>query len=191
MSLKPRTLFVLAGLLLLAAIVLPQVVALSDMLQGLLYGLACGALLAALLRWRLPAACEVATPALHRRYLREFLPPMVAYVVVLFLSLWLLKRIDGPLGLRAVIALLPALPIALGLRAIVRYIRDTDEMQRRIELEAVSIATAFIAMLSMSIGFLQLAKVVDIPAGIAMIWVFPLICLSYGLAKVVVSRRYG
>lgn len=191
MSPKPRTLFALAGLLLLAALVLPQVVTVSDTLKGLLYGLACGAMLAALLRWRLPAACEVATPALHRRYLREFLPPMVAYVVVLFLSLWLLKRIEGPWGLRAVVALLPALPIALGLRAIVRYIRDTDEMQRRIELESVSIATALTAMLYMSAGFLQLAKVIDIPGGVAMIWMFPLICLGYGLAKVVVSQRYG
>ncbi|MEO6366271.1 MAG: hypothetical protein ABIO38_09545 [Luteimonas sp.] len=191
MSLKTRTLLALAGLLLFAAVVLPQVVTLSDTLQGLLYGLACGALLTALLRWQLPAAYEVASPALHRRYLREFLPPMLAYVVVLFLSLWLLKRIDGPWILRGVVALLPALPLALGVRAIVRYIRDADEMQRRIELEAVSIATACIAMLYMSAGFLQLAKVIDISAGVAMIWMFPLICLGYGLAKVVVSRRYG
>lgn len=191
MSAKPRTLFALAGLLLLAAVILPQLVTLSDMLQGLLYGLGGSTLLAALLSGRMPPACEVATPALHRRYLREFLPPMVAYVVVLFLSLWLLKRIDGPSGLRAAVALLPALPIALGLRAIVRYIRDTDEMQRRIELEAVSIATAFVAMLYMSAGFLQLASVIDIPAGVAMIWMFPLLCLSYGLAKIVVSQRYG
>ncbi len=184
-------LFALAGLLLLAAVVLPLVMTLPEMLQGLLYGLACGALLAALLRWRLPDACEVATPALHRRYLREFLPAMVAYALVLLLSMWLLKRIDGPLGLRAVIALLPALPIALGLRAIVRYIRDADEMQRRIELEAVSMATACVAMVYMSAGFLQLAAVIDVASGVAMIWVFPLISLSYGLAKVVVSRRYG
>lgn len=191
MALKPRTLFVLAGLLLFAALVLPQVVPLSDMLQGLLYGLGGGTLGAAMLRRHMPPACEVSTPALQRRYLREFLPPMVAYVVVLFLSMWLLKRIDGPSGLRAVVALLPALPIALALRAIVRYIRDADEMQRRIELEAVSIATACVALLSMSAGFLQLAKVIDIPAGVAMIWVFPLTCLGYGLAKAVVSRRYG
>lgn len=188
---KPRSLLAIGGLLLLAALVLPQLAPLSKMLQGLMYGLGGSLLAAALLRWRMPPACDVATPALHRRYLREFLPPMAAYVVVLFLSLWLLKRIDGPWALRAFVALLPALPIALGLRAIVRYIRDTDEMQRRIELEAVSIATAFVAMLYMSVGFLQLAKVIDIPAGIAMIWVFPLICLSYGLAKAVVSRRYG
>ena len=191
MTAKPRTLLVFSALLLLAAVLLPRAMPVPDTVRGILYGLGFSALLAALLRWRLPAACEVATPALHRRYLREFLPPMVAYVVVLFLSLWLLKRIEEPSALRALVALLPALPIALGLRAIVRYIRDSDEMQRRIELEAVSIATAVVAMLYMSAGFLQLARVIAVPSGVAMIWVFPLICLSYGLAKAVVSRRYG
>jgi hypothetical protein len=63
-------------------------------------------------------------------------------------------------------------------------------MQQRIELEAVSFAAAFVSMMYIAGGFLQLAKVIDIPSGVAMIWVFPLICLSYGLAKMVVSRRF-
>jgi len=33
--------------------------------------------------------------------------------------------------------------------------------------------------------------VLDVAASAAMIWVFPLVCLAYGLAKIVVSRRYG
>jgi hypothetical protein len=40
-------------------------------------------------------------------------------------------------------------------------------------------------------GFLQTAKVIDVPSGAAMIWVFPLVCLAYGLAKAAVSRRYA
>ena len=39
-------------------------------------------------------------------------------------------------------------------------------------------------------GFLQTAKVIDLPAGAVLIWLFPLVCLTYGLAKVVVARRY-
>src|SRR3546814_13085092 len=81
-------------------------------------------------------------------------------------------------------------PIALALRAIIRYVRDADELQRRIELEAVSIATALVSLLYMAGGFLQLAKVVDVPSGVAMIWVFPLVCLLYGLVKIVVARRF-
>ena len=92
--------------------------------------------------------------------------------------------------LRALVALAPLPPIAAALRAIVRYIRDADEMQQRIELEAVCVATALVSLLYMAGGFLQAAKVIDVPAAAAMIWMFPLVCFTYGLAKVVVARRY-
>ena len=72
-----------------------------------------------------------------------------------------------------------------------RYIRDADERQRRIELEAVSFATACVSLVYLAAGFLQAAKVIDVPASAAMIWVFPLVCAIYGVAKIVVSRRYS
>lgn len=134
-------------------------------------------------------SCDSATPGLRRRYLREFVPAMVGYVVLLIVSMLLLKHVEDH-ALRAVIALLPVVPIALTLRAIVRYIRDADELQRRIELEAVSLATALVSLAYMAGGFLQLAKVIDIPSGVAMIWVFPLLCATYGLLKAVVARRF-
>ena len=174
------------------ALVLPHVSPwpFSDTASGILYGIAGGCLFGALLRWRMPEPCDVGTPALRSRYMREFVPAMAGYVVTVFLSVWLLKRgIDQPV-LRALVALLPVPAIGLALRAIIRYIRDVDELQQRIELEAVSFAAAFVSMVYVTAGFLQVAKVIDIPSGVAMIWVFPLICLSYGLAKMVVARRY-
>lgn len=162
----------------------------NDTWLGMLAGMGVGGLFAALLLWWLPAPCDTGTPALRSRYLREFAPAMAAYVVTLFASVWLLKHVDEP-GLRALVALLPVPAIAMAMRAIVRYIRDADELQRRIELEAVSIATAFVSLGYLAAGFLQSAKVVDIPASAAMIWVFPLVCLVYGIAKAAVSRRYG
>ena len=184
-------LFIAAALCAGIALALPHVSPwpASDTASGILYGLAAGLFFGGLLRWKMPNACDTGTPALRSRYLREFLPAMAGYVVTLFLSVWLLKRVDEP-GLRALIALLPVPAIGLALRAIIRYIRDVDELQQRIELEAVSFAAAFVSMVYIAGGFLQLAKVIDIPAGVAMIWVFPLICLSYGLAKIVVARRY-
>ena len=163
--------------------------ALPPFALGILYGTGFGMLFAAFLRWRLPDGCDTSTPSLRRRYLREFVPAMAGYVVGLFLSLWLLKRVDEPV-LRALIALLPVPPVALVVRALIRYIRDADELQRQIELESLSLATALVSMLYLAGGFLQMAKVIDIPAGPAMFWVFPLVCLSYGLVKTVVARRY-
>lgn len=172
------------------AFAMPRLWPVPEIVSGFLYGVAVGCFFGALLRWRLPAPCDTGTPALRSRYMREFMPAMVAYVVLLFASVLLLKRVDE-LGLRALIALLPVPAIAMALRAIVRYIRDADELQQRIELEAVSIATAFVSLLYLAGGFLQSAKVIDIPASAAMIWVFPLVCVVYGLAKVAVSRRYS
>lgn len=154
-----------------------------------LYGFALMLAFAALLRGSLPEPCDAAAPKLRRRYTRELMWAMAGYVVVLFASVWLLKRIEEP-ALRALVALAPVPPIALAMRAIVRYIRDVDEMQQRIELEAVCIATAFVSLLYLAGGFLQIARVVDVDAGAAMIWLFPLVCFAYGLAKIVVVRRY-
>ncbi|AUZ56211.1 hypothetical protein B1L07_15230 [Stenotrophomonas acidaminiphila] len=162
----------------------------ADMLGGICIGVAVGLSFVLLLRRQLPDACDTAPLALRRRYSREMMIAMSAYVVLLVLSILLLKRVEGT-ALRACIALLPVPPIAMTLRAMIRYIRDADELQQRIELQAVSFAAAFVSLLYLTGGLLQSARVLDVAASAAMIWVFPLVCLAYGLAKIVVSRRYG
>jgi len=162
----------------------------TDMLGGICIGVAVGLSFVLLLRRQLPNACDTAPLALRRRYSREMMIAMGAYVVLLVLSILLLKRVEGT-ALRACIALLPVPPIAMTLRAMIRYIRDVDELQQRIELQAVSFAAAFVSLLYLTGGLLQSARVLDVAASAAMIWVFPLVCLAYGLAKIVVSRRYG
>lgn len=183
--------YALSGGLLLAAAIACQQLApgLPDFLSGVLYGLAIGLLFVAVVRAFRPEGCDEVTPAVRRRYLREILPAMVGYIAAVFLSVWLLKRVDAP-ALRALIALLPVPGIALAMRAIVHRIRDADELQRRIEVEAVSIAAAFVSLGYLAAGFLQRAKVIDVPSSTAMIWVFPLVALSFGVAKAVLGRRY-
>lgn len=186
---KPNVLLGLGTVLFVLGFALPLALPVPDMTRGVLFGLGGALFVGAFVYWLRPDGCDDSTPGLRRRYLREFVPAMVAYVVLLFVSLMLLKRVEEQ-AVRAMVALLPVVPIALVLRAIVRYIRDTDELQRQIELEAVSIATALVSLLYLAGGFLQLAKVIDIPAGVAMIWMFPLVCMVYGLVKVVVARRF-
>ena len=185
-----RSYVLIGSLLLLAALGTRALPAVPALTRDLLAALATGLLLVGLVKALGAEGCDDATPALRRRYLREFLPPMLGYVVAVFLSVWLLRRVDVPV-LRALIALLPVPAIALAMRAIIRRIRDADELQRRIELEAISIASACVSLGYLSAGFLQLAKVIDVAASDAMIWVFPLTALIFGLAKTVLGRRYA
>jgi hypothetical protein len=171
------------------ALLLWQPMGAQPRFSGILFGIALGLAIAALLRRLMPDGCDAAPAKLRKRYTREVMLAMGGYVVLLVLSILLLKRVEDGL-LRALIALLPVPPMMLVLRAMIRYIRDVDELQQRIELEAVSFATAFISLVYLTGGFLQSAKVIDVPSNVAMIWVFPLVCLSYGLAKGVVARRY-
>ncbi|WP_313495785.1 hypothetical protein [Stenotrophomonas sp.] len=171
------------------ALLLWQPMGAQPQVSGILFGIALGLAIAALLRWLMPAGCDAAPAKLRKRYTREVMLAMGGYVVLLVLSILLLKRLEDGL-LHALIALLPVPPMMLVLRAMIRYIRDADELQQRIELEAVSFATAFVSLIYLTGGFLQSAKVIDVPSNVAMIWVFPFVCLSYGLAKAVVARRY-
>jgi len=84
----------------------------------------------------------------------------------------------------------PALAIALVMRAALRYLREVDELQRRIETESIGIASLLVALLYFAGGLLDKAKVLDFDAASVMIWVFPLLCLTYGIAKMVLTRRY-
>lgn len=127
-----------------------------------------------------------------RRYLREFMPAMLAYVVVLLACSWLLKAplADAGAPVRGLVALLPVLPIVLVLRAVVRLIRDSDELQRRIDLEAIAISALVVGMGYFTLGLLAAARVLVVPGQVALLWALPLLCLVYGLAKCLAQRRY-
>jgi len=126
----------------------------------------------------------------HKRYLREFIPAMLAYVVLILLFGALVPKTESMLW-RVVLALLPLLPIVLLIRAMVRVIRGQDELERRIDLEAIAIAAMATGFGFFSFGLLLGAGVggkVD-PAAIA-IWVMPCLFGSFGVAKWLVSWRY-
>ncbi len=162
-----------------------------DFVRGLLAGIGTGLLVAGLLARHLPDPADASTPALRRRYMREFAPAMAGYTVAILGSIWLLKHhVDDP-ALRALVALSPIPFVGLAMRAMLRHIRDTDEMQRRIEVESISLATALVSLAYFAAGLLQAAKVIDVPSAMAMIWVFPMLCFVYGIAKIVIARRYA
>lgn len=157
---------------------------------GLLLGFGCGALFAAVLLWFTPDTSDAVPKTLLRRYYRDMLPAMATYIGVMLVWKKLLDLVEAP-ALRLLVALLPALLVVWIMRGFVRYVRDSDEMQRRIELESGAAAALLLSAGYMAAGFLQTARLIDIPAKVAMLWVFPMLCFTYGIAKVFIARRYA
>ena len=164
--------------------------AISERGLGTLAGLGVGALFVAVLLWFMPETGDAMPKPLMRRYYRDMVPAMAAYIGVMLVWKKLLNWVETP-AWRVLVALLPALLVVWIMRAFVRYVRDSDEMQRRIELESGASAALLVSALYMAAGFLQTAKLIDIPSKLAMLWVFPALCFAYGITKVFISRRYS
>lgn len=124
----------------------------------------------------------------ERRYLREFLPAMLAYVLIMVFLFPLGQKLDAT-WLKVLVALSPVLPTLLAARAMVRHMLAGDELERRIQLEAAAITAVVIGLLSLSTGLLQAAEVVTIEA--ALIWVFPAMAAVWGMALWWAKRRYN
>ena len=92
--------------------------------------------------------------------LRQAMKPMVASVAAAFLGVIasaLLKNYQFAPPVKVLVALLPAPAYAVLIYVILRGVRDMDEMQRRIHLEAAAICLMATAMVTVTYGFLGLA----------------------------------
>jgi hypothetical protein len=175
--------------LVLAAVAHVARLPIRDTNLGLLTRMAVGLLFAALLLWFSPDTSDAVPKALMRRYRREFMPAMAGYIAVMLLWKQLLGLVQAP-WLRLLVALLPALLVLWVMRAFVRFVRDSDELQRRIERESGAVAALLLSAGYMAAGFVQMAGLIEVPAKLAMLWVFPSLCFTYGAAKVFIARRY-
>lgn len=130
--------------------------------------------------------------ACSRPFSRAFAFAAAAYVVTIFSCVWLLKHslAEAPLYLRIPVALLPVAPIVWMIRLQVAMILARDELQRRIDLEAIAIASIGVGLGSLSLALLIVARVWDISGRTALVWVLPALSLCYGVARYWVARRY-
>ncbi len=115
-----------------------------------------------------------------------------AYLATIFGCVWLLKHslADAPVPLRAVVALLPIVPMVWLIRVQVAMIMARDELQRRIDLEAIAIAAIGVSLGALGLALLIVARVWDVSGRTALVWVLPAVLFSYGVARYWVARRY-
>lgn len=122
-----------------------------------------------------------------RRYAIRLTSAMAAYAVLLIVTVWLLNAdvITGPW--RYALAGVPMLGVLAVPAAVIGWLRDADELQRRIALEALAIGFAGGSVLTFGYGFMQLVGAPDIS------WfaVWPVYAACWLIGGVVANRRYG
>lgn len=123
--------------------------------------------------------------AAARAYTIQFFSAMGAYVILIIVSITLLKS-NPTAPWRGLVAVLPVIPASLVVLAVVRYISRMDELQRRIQLDALGAASGATALLTFTWGLLENA---GFPR-LSMLWILPLMCLLWGIAAGVAAYRY-
>jgi hypothetical protein len=121
----------------------------------------------------------------RRAYTFQFLSAMLAYFVILFVSVALIQR-DPQSPWRYALAVAPVVPAFFALLGFIRFLGRMDELQRRIHLQAIGFGFAATSMLTFAYGFLE---DVDFPH-INYTWILPLMVLLWGLGLGLASRRY-
>src|SRR3546814_4893933 len=123
------------------------------------------------------------------RYIRELFPAMVGYMVLLPVSILLLKHVVMPVSFKVVVVLLPVLPILLVMRAMTRLLRGLDELQQRIQLQAMGMTCAIIGAGTFALGLLQGADLVPVFRD-QIVWVLPATFSVWGMVVGIISYRY-
>jgi hypothetical protein len=120
-----------------------------------------------------------------KRYARDFMITMIVYVVVIIASRLILNMI-GDSAWRFPIALLLVIPVIFLILAFLRYLAGIDELQQKIQLQAIGFAAGTTGLLTFAYGFLEL---VGFPQ-FSTFFIFPMMIMLWGLGLSYFSRRY-
>jgi len=112
---------------------------------------------------------------------------MAVYVALMLFEWPLVGKTEG-LALRTLLALLPTVPVVAVIALAARMVMRGDELEQRMHLVALSVAVGVISVASIVGGFLAIAKVWII-GGEILFWVFPALCVVYGITRIVLVHR--
>lgn len=121
-----------------------------------------------------------------KRYYKEFAIAMGTYVITVIASVNILTRFEFPQAARIVIALTPVVPTVFVIIAIMRSLRESDELQQKIQLNAIAFSCIVTGLVTFSYGFLEGIGFPQFPT----ILVFPMMTMIWGLSVGYFSRRY-
>ncbi|MEO6969202.1 MAG: hypothetical protein ABI132_12240 [Rhodanobacteraceae bacterium] len=124
----------------------------------------------------------------EKQYRWQLLAAMAIYAAVM-LVLYPRAHAASGLPLKVALALSPVPAVVWYVALMARRVLASDELQQRLHLIALGVATMVVGMASIVGGFLAAADVWIIDGSI-LVWVFPLLCFVYGFAHVGLTRHY-
>ena len=132
--------------------------------------------------------CDSSLPREEQARLRQRLFTIaIAAALLIMAAAWIGRLFPLRSPARIALALLQGGASAALILAIARPMRQLDELQRRIQLEALAFAFAGTAILGTGYGFLINAGLPEIDWGS---WIWPgMVCL-WALGLVIANRRY-
>ena len=113
--------------------------------------------------------------------------------LIYLISLWLLKHhTDWSPGARVAITLAPLLPGILYLRTLLKSFWQMDELQRRIQIEALGFALVgtLVVMTAMNILTVEGIRVVNYPQGLGIGGVYITMFLLWSIGVSISTFRY-
>lgn len=119
------------------------------------------------------------------RYTLQFIIAMLAYIVALLVCVTLAKKYSDH-WIRIPLLVLPLIPVIFGLRAFLKKQSLLDELQMKIQYEALAFGSLATALLTLTYGFLEVA---GFPR-LSMTLILPLIGFLWGIGLFIAKRRY-
>ncbi|MFZ0419376.1 MAG: hypothetical protein WAM04_14850 [Candidatus Sulfotelmatobacter sp.] len=121
----------------------------------------------------------------RKRYLKELGSSMAAYTAMVAVSTSLMKGHEHS-PLRYLLAALPVIPSAFAILAALRFFRGLDELQRRIQFEAMAFSFLGTCLISLNWVVLQRAGLPQADFVWAILLMLALYCIGIRIA----CRRY-
>ena len=118
---------------------------------------------------------------------REMLVVGFVYVGAVFASSVAIKMLDPPQWVAALLAFAPIVPATFMVSVQLRYMRATDEFERRLQSESLFIAAAVVVFASLAYG--QLEDLAGFP-DISLMFLFPAFCIVWSIASIFLHLRH-
>jgi hypothetical protein len=113
----------------------------------------------------------------------------MVFVLAYVIARIVLKQPDLAEPLRVLAALLPVVPFAWMLWEIIKGVRKMDELEQRIQLEALVVAYPLAMILLMTLGLLEIAIKLP-PEDLSYRHVWAMLPLFYSIGLYLSKRRY-